>query len=128
MKRSASFNGFDLESFSATSLRVASATNEDGEALCYCPIETVLMVSAYAVNPSITPEEAQRAGDAIDRQLEWHAQQAGIQKMLVVLPKDHPGLPLDEFKEVRVFERKIPQSAMMGLGSFNTKPAATFLN
>src|ERR1700691_209409 len=95
MKRSTSFNCLDLESFSATSLRVASATNEAGETVCYCPIETVLMVSAYAVNPSATPEQAQRAGDAIDRQLEWHAQQAGIQKMLIVLPKDHPGLPLD---------------------------------
>jgi hypothetical protein len=124
MRRSASFNMFDAENFTASSLRIAQATNEQGETLCMCPIETVFLVSAYAVSPNTTPSEAQMAGDILDGAIARIAQQQGIQKLLIVVPKDHPALPEEEYEQVRVYTRRIPQPlAMQGVGCFNATSA-----
>ncbi|HEY6767998.1 MAG TPA: hypothetical protein VI386_24855 [Candidatus Sulfotelmatobacter sp.] len=131
MKRSASFSNFDVESFAATSLRVASATSATGETLCYCPIETVFMVSAYAVNPNATPTEARTAGDAIDAQVARQAQLAGVSKLLIVVPADNPCLQENEwsdFKEVRVFERKIPNTVNTPVGCSTPSQETQYLN
>src|ERR1700693_2390484 len=89
-KLSASFNSFDPENFSATSLRVAKATTEDGEPIAFCPIATAFIVSSYAVNPALDEGSAQRAGNLIDWHIEQAAQLAGISRCLVVLPSESP--------------------------------------
>lgn len=127
-KRSASFNGIDRETFTNPSLRIASATNSDGETVCYCPVETVFMVSAYALKPTATPAEAHAAGDAIDAELEKMAQRNGVNKFLICVPDGCPALPEGEWKKVSVYERKIPQTVTMhGIGCSATSQA-TFIN
>ncbi|HWO32396.1 MAG TPA: hypothetical protein VNO32_26675, partial [Candidatus Acidoferrum sp.] len=102
---------------------------EQGEVICYTPIETVFMVSAYAVSPTATAAEAQRAGDVIDAAVAHQAQLAGVSKMLLVVPATHPDLPEGEWKQVRVFERKIPQSvAIQRIGCYNPIPVVKYLN
>jgi hypothetical protein len=129
MRLSKSFNGFDPENFSASSLRVAVATNSKDDPLVFCPVETCMMISAYAVSPSTTTAEAQRAGDLIDAELERQAQMQGINKLLIVLPKDQPPLPEGEWKEVRVFERKIPSAVVThGIGRSTDPHARQYLN
>jgi len=128
MKQSSSFNGFAPENFSTSSLRVAVATNSQDEPMVFCPVETVMMISAYAVSPALTPSEAQRAGDVIDAQIERQAQLQGINRLLIVLPKDQPPMPEGEWKEVRVFERKIPQAVMRGGVGYKSTCSATYLN
>jgi hypothetical protein len=108
-KRSGGFNLFDPENFSASSLRMATATNARGETVCYAPIETVFMISAFAVAPNVSPEDARLAGDMIDSTIAREAQRHGINKLLLILPKDFPELPEGEWEEVRTYTRKIPQ-------------------
>jgi hypothetical protein len=135
MKRSASFNGFDVEQFqSNATLRIASATNERNEVVCYTPVETCFVVSAFAVSPNATPSEARAAGDLIDSEIAHYAQRAGVSKLLLIVPKDHPALQDNEwsdFKEVRVFERKIPStinSGGVGCHKPTSVPASRYLN
>lgn len=129
MKHSTTFNTFDPEAFSSPSLRVAVGTNEQGDPIVFCPIESVLMVSAYAVSPSLSPAEAQRAGDVLDAAIAREAQRAGVSKLLLVLPKDYPVLPDSEWREVRVYERQIAQPlAMSGVDCSSTSAVNKFLN
>jgi hypothetical protein len=114
---SKSFNDFDAENFNSPTLRIAKATNEQGKPVVFVPFETVFLLSAYAVSPQATPIEAQRAGDEIDREIAVQAQRNGISKMLLVLPRDSPALPKGEWREVRVYERKIPNAVNLhGVG------------
>jgi len=72
-------------------------------------------------HPTATEAEARRAGDAIDSLIEREAQIAGVGKCILVLPKDHPYLPESDWKEVRVYERKIPNAvATHGITSGST--------
>ena len=128
IRRSTSFNTFDVNELTTPSLRVASATDDKGETLVYVPVENVLMVSAYAVNSNATPIEAQQAGDAVDSLIERHAQQAGISKLLLVARVDQPGLPEGDWKTVKILERRIPHIPLMGIGSYNSKPTEIYVN
>lgn len=124
-KRSAAFNNFDVESFAGCS--IASATNDQGQVVAYVPIQTVFLVSGFIVNPSTSPEDAHLAGDALDAAIAYAAQQQGISKMLIVVPKDYPGTPQDDFKEVKMFERHIPQRATQVFGC-NTGSSVAYLS
>src|SRR5258708_17406443 len=132
-KRSASFNSFPPETFSSPSLKVAVATDADGKVVCMTPIETCYMVSAFLVSPEATSETASMAGDLIDAELAASAARAGVSKLLIVLPADHPCLKDNpewaDFREVRVYERKFNQT--LGTGGIRlSKPAQAtqFLN
>jgi hypothetical protein len=128
-KGSASFNSFGRENYSSPSLRVAKAES-DGETICLCPIEQVLTVSAYALRPGTCEEHAQLAGDFIDAAIEREAQRAGISKLLIILPANHPAtFEGDEWKTVKIFERKIPHAVVMGGVGISAQSQATrFLN
>lgn len=129
MQRNASFNSFDTRTFSASSLRIASAKDERGNVICLCPLETVFLMSAYAVNPAATPEEAQQAGDILDSTIAHEAQQAGVSKLLLVVPKDLPYLPEGDWKEVRVYERFIPQTINeVGIDDAASSQVTQYLN
>jgi len=125
MKLAASFNGFDLDGFSNPSLKIAQATDADDQPICFCPVETVFLVSAYAVSPAATQAEARKAGDALDALIARQATMSGVSKMLIVVPRDHPELE-GEWKEVRIYERKIQPTVMQG-GCHTSSPVA-YLN
>lgn len=128
MKQSASFSKFDMDAFTSPSLQFATATTEGGEPLAYCPIERVFMVSAYAVSPTITPSQAQKVGDILDAAMAHAAQREGVSKFLLIVPKDHPALPEEEFSEVRMYVRKIPQSVLNGGVAYQATSAAKCFN
>jgi len=122
-KRSASFSAFGFDNFSSPTLRIAQATNEQGEALVFCPIEQVFMVRSFAVNPKATEAEARRAGDIIDQEIAHQAQRAGITKLLLVVPHNYPNLPDEKFELVKIFVRKVqPAIAMQGVGCHAQSP------
>jgi len=126
MKHSASFNLFDVASFNNPNLQIAQAWNERGEVIALSPVENVLLVSAYAVNPTATQSEAQTAGDEIDAEIAAFAQRNGVSKMLLVVPADHP--PLDgEWKHVRVYERPIDRSPTLGVVGYNSTSPSKFV-
>lgn len=110
LQRSAAFNSFDPESLASPSLRIAVATNGQNQPIAYCPVEQILMVSAYAVNPNATAIEAQRGGDCLDAEIARHAQMHGISKLLIVVPENYDGLPKSELKTMRFYERTVPQT------------------
>ena len=85
-------------------LLVAKASNENGEAVAYLTAENILLVDGYTINPESTPEEAGKAGDAIDRAL---AQNAGATRIWMVVPNDCP--PIKGEHILRVYERKVFQ-------------------
>jgi hypothetical protein len=131
LSRTKTFNSLDYEGSASPSLRVACATNERGEAVCYTPIENVWVVSGFAINPAASPEEAQQAGDAIDAEIEREAQQAGVTRLLIMVPATNSALVpegLDELKGVRVFERKIPtvEQARCYVPAASTSPVRYF--
>lgn len=132
LRQSRAFNSFDPECFNNAALRIASATNANGQAVAYCPIETAFVVNGYALNPNATPEDARKAGDYIEATLDREAQRAGVSKLLLVVPADHPSLAtLDgwaDFREVRVFERRIPQSVVMGGVAYNAQSLTAHIN
>jgi hypothetical protein len=120
-------NEFDLESFGASSLRVATAKNASNRAICHVPIETVFLVSSSAVNPKTTEVEARVAGDIIDSYIEREGQQAGIRKCLIVVPPCQPSFP--EERWIRVIERSIPQTInTVGLGSDKARSTVKFIS
>lgn len=127
LQKSKTFSSFDMDNFSSPSLRVACATDSQGAAICYCPIEQILMVRSFAVNPKATEAEATMAGNQLDQQIERLAQMNNISKLLLVLPKDHPALQDDEwgdFKECKIYERKIPPAiGFNGVGCPTPSPA-----
>jgi hypothetical protein len=87
----------------------------------------VLVARYSAVNPTATPSEAQSAGDAIDRELELHAQRNGISKVLVVLPENMPTMPNE--KRIRIVERKTaPAVNTHGIGCFTPSQATQYSN
>lgn len=105
---------FDVENLTSPSTRIAQATNGRGETVCYANVEAVMVVSGYAVNFLATPEDAQIAGDSIDKEIARAAQLAGISKVLILVPED---CPTDgEFKTIRVYERAVPQNTSLDFG------------
>lgn len=128
MKLSKSFNSFSPESFSSPSLRIAIATNEQRQPIAFCPVETILMVSAYAVSPTVSPTEAQLFGEAVDGEISLRAQQQGISKILIVVPENQTELP-GEYKTMRVYERIVPPTFNMhGLGCSHPLQATQYQN
>ncbi len=122
-------SGFDPENFNSPSLQVASVTNEEGDVVCYAPIESVLLVRAPAFRPNTPQAEARKAGDVLDRKLEIQAQRAGINKYLIMVSANHQDLPDGDFKLMRVYERLIaPSVSSGGMGLHHSPQAAHLLN
>jgi hypothetical protein len=105
---SRSFNNFDATTFNSPSVRVAVAVNEQGTPIAWCPVETIMVARAFAVVPGTSPEDAQRAGDAIDAEIAAVAAAKGITRLLLVVDANHPGMGGDEWRGLKVFERQIP--------------------
>jgi hypothetical protein len=120
------FCKFDPSELTTPSLRIATATNEQGEATVFCPIETVMLVS-YALNPKSSQNEAFRAGNAVDAEIARLGQQLGISKAMIVLPEGVT-IPDDEGETIRVHIRNIPQSVVMGLRTDTPLQSARYVN
>lgn len=109
------------------SLRIAQATNERGEAVAFCPIESVMLLS-YVLRPGLTKDEAGRAGDAVDAEIAKLGKQLGISKAMIVMPEGLT-IPDDEGETIRVHIRKIPQTVAIGLATSVTQSqAGKYLN
>lgn len=118
------FCNFDPLEFTTPSLRIAQATNESGEPIVFCPLESCLFISGYAMNPKTSEDEAFRVGNTIDAEVARLGKQLGITKMLIAVPRNAPADLLEEDGEViRVFVRKIPQSVVMGATATAPSPA-----
>lgn len=114
--------------FNNPNLLVASATNERGETVCYTTAEPIFLVNAYAVSPSNTPEEAQKAGDSLDLALADASRKANVGRMLIVVPADAPSQPGERY--LRVVERKVqpqPFTTNQRIGCLDS-PTRFFLN
>ncbi len=119
---------FSRDQINNPSLRVAIATNVQGEPLVVAPVETALLVSHITVSPNATTEEKHKAGDAIHLEVESLGQQLGIGRMIVVIPPDAPALlEEDGWEQIRTYTRKIPQTVSMGL-EINTPSPSLYVN
>jgi hypothetical protein len=104
-------------------LLIAKAANEKGEVVAYVTAENILLVASYVFSPTISPNEAAKAGDAIDSTL---AQQAGVNRMWIVLPPEAP--PIGGEKRIRVVERKVYQGTTPQLSYEIKQQANAFIN
>jgi hypothetical protein len=107
-------------------IRVAKATDETGDVVCsvsYTKIENYLLITSFSISPFASVEEAQHAGDAIDKQLEDEAAALGVSSLLIMVPGQ------DRCEEVRTY-RNISQNptSLMGVGCYTPSPAAKYLN
>ena len=88
--------------------------------------EPILLVDSYVLNPQSNLDDVQRAGNELDKAL---AQQAGVQRMWIVVPDDAP--PMEGEKLIRVHERRVyhPITNQHSLVHCELKQQATsFLN
>src|SRR6266496_2234690 len=85
-------------------LLIAKAANERGEVVAYVTAEPILLVDNYVLNPQSSREDDHKAGAAIDAAL---AQQAGVNRMWIVVPDDAPTMKGEKF--IRVLECKVYQ-------------------
>jgi hypothetical protein len=106
-------------------LLIAKAANERGEVVAYVTAEPILLVDGYVLNPQSTREDDQKAGAAIDSAL---AQQAGANRLWIVVPDDAPIMKDEKF--LRVLERKIdqPVNATPRVGYSNFQSSVGFVN
>lgn len=107
--------------FNSQNQKLARAVNDQEEVICYVsytPIDDVFLITDFAANPKATREDAQIAGDAIDRLLEKQAQMAGVSRLLMIIPGKH------ECEELRVYR---PVTFLQGIGCF-TPSQAHYLN
>jgi hypothetical protein len=120
---------FCRDQITTPSLRVAIATDENGEPLVVAPVETVLLLSGFAISPNASKEEARRCGYLIDVEVAALGQQLGIGKVIIVIPKDAPALlEEDGWQEIRTYTRKIPQSAAIDVVIPTQSRSAAYLN
>jgi len=84
-------------------LLIAKAT-KNGEAVAYVTAEPILLVDSYVLNPQSNRDDDSLAGNAIDSVL---AQQAGVNRMWVVVPDGAPIMEGEKF--LRVLERRVFQ-------------------
>ncbi len=91
--------------FNNPNLLIGSACDRNGRPLTYITIESLLLVSDYALRPALTDEDAGNAGSAIDSAIVREAQQRGVGKVLIVLPDEAP--PQRGERQIRFLERKI---------------------
>jgi hypothetical protein len=108
------------------SLRVAIATNEQGDPLVIAPVETVLLVRDFVTSANATDEEKQRAGDAVDMEVAALGQRLGIGEVWIVVPE---GASAPEDETIRVHIRKITHNDAVGVVIQNpSRSTAAYLN
>jgi hypothetical protein len=135
IKLSPSRNHVNNDTFAAPSLCVATATDEQGNAICHTLLETVIFVSAFAMSPGVTQQQAQLAGDRLDAVIGELGAHLGISKYLVIcsadaLMQEGADEDLREIKNIRLFERVIPQATaklMLGYQS-NASADVKYIN
>ena len=132
MKRAPRFQFTDTDTFNASSLRVAVATNDKGEPQSITIVEKMLFCSGFAVRPDAGQDVAMQAGAAIDRVIEQQAALEGISKIFLVAPSDfemqEDGMTR-EIKNVRLFLRSVPQTTIaQGTWGQHRSTAARYLN
>jgi hypothetical protein len=66
---------------------IAEAYDSHGQTLAYISARKVMLLDGYAVNPSITTERAQQAGDSVDFSIANLAQREGVTSMLITIPE-----------------------------------------
>lgn len=97
---------FDVERFNNNpGLRIASATNEAGQTVCYCTLEKAFVIGSLAHNPQATEIEMRSAGAHIEAAIAHEAAQSGATSLLLVVPENMPSIPDERF--IRVVERRI---------------------
>src|SRR6185437_835713 len=106
-------------------LLIAKAANNHGEVVAYVTAEPILLVDGYVLNPQSNREDDQKAGAAIDEAL---AQQAGVNRMWVVVPDGAPNMEGEKF--IRILERKVyqPVTTTQRVACGDLKQQPTFLN
>jgi hypothetical protein len=106
-------------------LLIAKAANERGEVVAYVTAEPILLVDNYVLNPQSSREDDHSAGAAIDAAL---AQQAGVNRLWIVVPDEAPIMKGEKF--IRVLERSIfqPVNATQPVDCCGLKQQLNYLN
>jgi hypothetical protein len=107
-------------------LLIAKAEDSRGETIAFVGAEPILLVDSYTFNPAIDPSRTALAGDAIDAAL---AQQAGVNRLWIVVPDKAPTMKDEKF--IRVLERKVyqqPVTTVQRVGYGNSQSSVGFLN
>lgn len=86
---------------------VGKAVNERGEPVVYATAEPIFLVNGYATSPSANELEAGQATDAIDAAFVREAQEAGVKRVLIVVPNHVKPQPDETI--LRVIVKKVPQ-------------------
>jgi hypothetical protein len=109
-----------------SNVRVARATDPSGSPLVVAPIENILVVNGFAINPDAKSSEVEKGGDAIYAAVEKCARVEGVSKVWIVVPDD---CDRPDVRTIRVVEEKVPQAlATQRIGSCNPIPPVTYLN
>lgn len=126
MKQNVLLMEFDVAKLSNPSLRIAQATNAAGQTVCFCTLETAVVIGQLAYNPRATDIEMRSAGASIEEVIAHDAAQSGATSLLMVIPDNMPSIPNEKF--IRVLERRIaPTITKQGFDPQATQ-AARFIN
>lgn len=94
------------------SLLVVEAKNAADETIAFCTVQPVLLVSTYVVNPTVTSEVAQRAGDYMNAAIESEAHLRRISKCLLVTPR---GITPKGAVVIPTIEHKVQQPSNLAM-------------
>jgi hypothetical protein len=107
-------------------LMIATAQKPTGEVVCYTTCEPIFLVDGFTFNPRTTPLESGQAGIELDAALAREAQNVGIGRFIVVIPRETPTQPGERC--IRIIEREVPQIASVnGVGCHSPSHGA-YLN
>jgi len=109
-----------------SNVRVAQAVDSTGEPVAIVPIENVLVINGFSVNPKASPHEAQQAGDAITAEAAKSARLEGVSKIWIVVSDQYDG---PNVHTIRVVQEEVPQGlANHRIGFYSPVPPVTYLN
>lgn len=98
--------GVDVNIFNNNpTLRIASATNSVGDAVCYCTVESAFVLGSLVHHPKATTPEMFSAANLIEDAITTEAAQTGAHKLLIFVPENWPPVQGERF--VRVVQRQI---------------------
>ena len=110
---------------STSSWRVGVATDAQNNPIVLVPVENILMVGNYIVDPTTDRETAIAAGDMLDTAIAELAAGRQITRILIEVPASMERQP-DE-KWLRVIERPVSQ-VVTSLSNYQQLPATPFVN
>jgi hypothetical protein len=109
-----------------SNVHTATAKDATGKPIIMCPVENILVINGFAVDPKATPSEVDQAGDAITAEATKTARLEGVSKIWIVVSDEYKG---SDARYIRVVEEKLPQDLpTQRIGCYSPIPPVTYLN